>query len=233
MSWFIELDDAVKWLCRIPSGSVDLAFTDYAYESLEKHRAKGTSTRLKENWFPIFPNARVPELMEQFFRVLKDDTHLYMMCDEATRDVLKPIGEAVGFTYWKAIIWHKLSMGLGYHYRACHELILFFEKGKRNLNSKDVDDVLSYKSIRKKYPTEKPEDIARIIIENSSNPGELVIDPFCGSGSTGAAALSCGRSFYGCDVLPNAVEEATARLRELQPASHAPINLKGQSVLFT
>ena len=48
--------------------------------------------------------------------------------------VVKPIAESVGFKFWKPLIWDKQKMGMGYHYRARYEFILFFEKGKRHLN---------------------------------------------------------------------------------------------------
>ncbi|MCZ8659771.1 site-specific DNA-methyltransferase, partial [Escherichia albertii] len=60
--------DAVEWLKTLPSGSVDLFVTDPPYESLEKHRKIGTTTRLKvsksssNEWFAIFPNSRFGEL---------------------------------------------------------------------------------------------------------------------------------------------------------------------------
>ena len=67
--------DAVSWLRTLPTASVDLAITDPPYESLEKHRAVGTTTRLKRSkassneWFAIFPNARFGELFGELFRV--------------------------------------------------------------------------------------------------------------------------------------------------------------------
>ena len=72
--------DAVEWLRTLPSKSIDLVITDPAYESLEKHRAVGTTTRLKHSksssndWFEIFPNARFGELFQEVFRVLKRNT---------------------------------------------------------------------------------------------------------------------------------------------------------------
>ena len=69
--------DALSWLREQPAESVDLLITDPPYESLEKHRAVGTTTRLKHSksssndWFQVFPNAKFPELFEQVFRVLK------------------------------------------------------------------------------------------------------------------------------------------------------------------
>ena len=56
--------DAVEWLKTLPKDSVDLFITDPPYESLEKHRSVGTTTRLKNSksssnkWFEIFPNSR-------------------------------------------------------------------------------------------------------------------------------------------------------------------------------
>jgi len=105
--------DAVAWLRTLPAGSVDLVVTDPPYESLEKHRAIGTTTRLKHSkassndWFSIFPNARFPELFAEIYRVLKKDTHFYLYCDPETMFVAKPMAEEAGFKFWKPIIWDK------------------------------------------------------------------------------------------------------------------------------
>ena len=99
--------DAVAWLQSLPSESVDLMVTDPAYESLEKHRAVGTTTRLKHSksssndWFAIFPNSRFGELFHEMFRVLRRDTHLYLFCDAETMFVAKPEAERAGFRFWK------------------------------------------------------------------------------------------------------------------------------------
>lgn len=105
--------DAVAWLRAMPSESIDLVVTDPPYESLEKHRAIGTTTRLKHSkassndWFSIFPNDRFPELFEQVYRVLKRNTHFYLYCDPETMFVAKPLAERAGFKFWKPIIWDK------------------------------------------------------------------------------------------------------------------------------
>jgi site-specific DNA-methyltransferase (adenine-specific) len=212
--------DAIDWLRARPSESVDMVNTDVAYESLEKHRAVGTTTRLKvsdgssNEWFPIFRNVRFPDLFREFYRVMRRNTHLYFWCDAETMFVAKPIAEAAGFKFWKPLIFDKEAIGMGYHYRATYEFILFFEKGHRNLADKGIPDLLTHKRIRGKYPTEKPEDLARILVRQSTQPGELVIDPFMGSGSFGAAAIREGRRFAGCDIKASAVEIAQARLVE-------------------
>ena len=93
----IEQRDAVEWLQSLSPGSIDLLITDPPYESLEKHRAKGTTTRLKVSdgssnaWFQIFPNWRFPELFAAVHRALAADTHFYMMCDQETAFLTKPV----------------------------------------------------------------------------------------------------------------------------------------------
>jgi site-specific DNA-methyltransferase (adenine-specific) len=102
--------DATAWLSSLETESVDLVITDPPYESLERHRAVGTTTRLKHSkassndWFRIFPNARFPELFAELYRVLRRDTHLYLFCDQETMFVAKPIAEAAGFKFWKPLV---------------------------------------------------------------------------------------------------------------------------------
>lgn len=238
MSFSIEQCDAVEWLRKQPAESIDLIVTDPAYESLEKHRAKGTTTRLKQSaassneWFEIFKNERFPEFFEACFRVLKKNSHMYFICDQETMFVAKPIGEAAGFRFWKPIVWDKRKIGMGYHYRARCEFVLFFEKGKRKLNDLGMPDVLDgldvdrdgmvdtgedwyeFDGVRNGYPTQKPVDLLKKLISQSSSPNDIVADPFAGSSSTGQAALLLGRRFAGCDIKASAVEAGRRKLEE-------------------
>jgi len=211
--------DAVDWLRDLPTESVDLLITDPAYESLEKHRAIGTTTRLKHSksssndWFQVFPNARFAELFAEAFRVLKRNTHFYLLCDAETMFIAKPEAERAGFRFWKPLVWDKRTIGMGYHYRARYEFILFFEKGKRRLNNLGVADVISLPRIHGGYPAEKPPELSEVLISQSSQPGDIVGDPFMGSGSVGVAAARLGRRFLGNDLNPQAVRLAADRLR--------------------
>ena len=225
--------DAVEWLRTLPSESIDLVVTDPPYESLEKHRAIGTTTRLKHSkassndWFEIFPNARFPELFAEVFRVLKDDRHFYLFCDQETMFVAKPLAEAAGFKFWKFLVWDKQSIGMGYHYRARHECICFFEKGKRKLNDLGIADIIQQKRVNGGYPAEKPPEVASVLITQSTLPGELVIDPFMGSGSSGLAAITNGRHFMGNDLCEEAVTITRGRL--LGAGAKEPLHQQVQS----
>ena len=213
--------DAVRWLQTLPSQSIDLLITDPAYESLEKHRAVGTTTRLKHSkassndWFKVFPNARFAELFAETYRVLRHNSHFYLLCDAETMFVAKPEAEEAGFKFWKPLVWDKRTIGMGYHYRARYEFILFFEKGKRRLNDLGIADVIAVPRVHRGYPAEKPAEVSKVLIEQSSQPGDVVADPFMGSGSVGVAALRSGRRFLGNDLNPDAVRLSATRLREL------------------
>lgn len=228
--------DAVDVLRRLPPASVHLVVTDPAYESLEKHRAKGSTTRLAQSdassneWFDVFPNARYPALLEEFYRVLVDDAHCYIMCDEETCELLKPIARRAGFTVWKSLIWAKVKqrrtsddcgleprllaaeqvkIGMGYHWRNSTERILFLEKGKRRLSDLSLPDILFAPPVSRRYPTEKPEVLIEPLLLNSSSPDEVVCDPFVGSGAVAAVAHRLGRRYIAADIR---TEVAASRL---------------------
>jgi len=218
--WFrLDQADAVEWLLSLPPESVDLFVTDPAYESLEKHRKNGTTTRLahskasSNDWFDIFPNERFEQLLPAMHRALRPDRHCYVMCDQETGFYLVELNRRLGiFTFHKAIIWDKKRIGMGYHYRARHEWILFFEKGKRKLNDLGVPDVLEFERVVGGYPTEKPVGLVETLIKQSTAEGEVVVDPFVGSGSAAEAALRCARRFHGCDVSYQATQLAGQRV---------------------
>ena len=221
MRYFVNQGDAVVWLLKQQPECCDLLIADPAYESLEKHRARGTTTRLKvskgssNEWFPIFRNERFESFFTAVYRVLKKDTHFYMLCDVETSHFAKPIAESCGFKFWNELVWDKKRRGTGYHYAKRTERILFFEKGKRNLNSWKLDDLLSFPRVNNGYPTEKPVELLEVLVNNSSHPGDLVIDPFMGSGSTGVAALKNGRKFWGNDISARAIKLSKERFSKI------------------
>jgi site-specific DNA-methyltransferase (adenine-specific) len=216
----VVVSDAFDLLRGLAPGSVDLVVTDPPYESLQIHRARGTTTRLTTNWFRTVPNERLPELLREVFRVLRDDRHFYLFCDEVTADVIKqqqrvgaarlPNGArkcACGLVYWKEIVWAKTTLdgtrirgGTGYHYRAASERILFFEKGKRPLRDLGVPDVLMAPRPGVPGPAVKPGAVVRTLIAQSTAEGELVLDPFCGTGVAGVEARALGRRFLLGDI---------------------------------
>jgi site-specific DNA-methyltransferase (adenine-specific) len=228
--------DATDGLGQIEDGSVDLIITDPAYDSLEKWRAMGTTTRLKKSksssnaWFPTVPPGYFKTFFAECYRVLKKNTHIYVFCDPETMFHIQPMLIEAGFDMKKPLIWHKVGKpidlpmgmvpdnaivrrpggpGMGYPYRSCYEVIMFAQKGKRKPpQDKGVRDVLEFPRIksREAYPTEKPEPLLKTLMKQSSFEGDLIVDPFAGSGSTIHAALSIGREAYGFDIQPSTIQ---------------------------
>lgn len=216
--WKIECNDALIWLKSLPDNYANLIITDPPYESLEKHRSIGTTTRLKvskasnNKWFPIFHNHLFPELFAEIYRVLAPNSHFYLFCDAATMFVVKSLAEQAKFKFWKPLVWNKKKFGLGYHYRSQYEFILFFEKGKRKLKSNSIADIIECSRVHNGYPTEKPFELIHLLVKQSSSVGDVVIDPFMGSGTTCLAALMSGCNFDGCDILEEACALTKSRL---------------------
>ena len=91
----------------------------------------------------------------------------------------------------------------------------------------DVSRISPASSERLNYPTQKPEALIERVLNTCSNPGDLVLDFFMGSGTTQAVALKTGRRFIGADINLGAVETTVARLNKLSS------KLEGQDKLFT
>lgn len=257
--WQLVKQDAVELLRRVAGGTrpADLIIMDPAYESIERHRAVGTTTRLKKSkgssasWFPSFPNARYAALFAAAWDALKAPSHMYVMCDHETMFLIKPIIEAVGFYVWKPVIWDKVLLGGGYHYRECYEVVLFCEKrtkhcvlgdrtpkgkglqlndkGHRSLkailddrsfvrgepwppNMPEYPGFVTQARERTEFSTEKPVRLSELLVLQSSPEGGLVVDPFCGSSSSGRAALLHGRDFIGGDIYDLAHEVSRRNL---------------------
>ena len=65
------------------------------------------------------------------------------------------------------------------------------------------------------YPTQKPEDLIERVIITASNPGDIVIDCFLGSGTTAAVAQKLGRRWIGCDINKGAIQTTAKRLQTM------------------
>lgn len=87
--------DCRYWLPQLPIACVDLTITDPPYESLERHRAKGTTTRLKKSkassneWFNIISNTELTKVLRYIFKAQKENTNCRIFCDSETEHVLQ------------------------------------------------------------------------------------------------------------------------------------------------
>jgi len=136
------------------------------------------------------------------------------------------LDEAIGFK--QMIVWDKGPMGLGWHYRRSYEVVLVGQKKgaacKWYDTTRKIENIIrADKNIRKiiprknQHPTKKPSELAAFFIGLHSQENDLILDPFCGSGSTGIACQKMGRKFIGIELNPKYCELARKRIAEDQP----------------
>ena len=144
------------------------------------------------------------EWLPEVYRVLKDDSHAYIYINARNMKDLQTEAEKVGFQYQQLIVWDKGNATPNKYYLNAYELILMLRKGKaKNINDMGCKNLLSIKNIlggKKTHPTEKPVELNKILIANSSKENETVLDPFMGSGSCGVAAKALNRNFIGIEI---------------------------------
>ncbi len=217
--------DCLSFLRELPACSVDLIATDPAYSGMNRHLKLGHGRIVGDyrggrgadgsgKWFQEFHDD--PETFGQFLtechRVLRDDRHVYLMFDSFSLLTLAPLVRE-HFAVKNLIVWDKVNLGMGHHFRRRHELVLFATKGKRPLSRRDLPDVWRIKRLsRAPYPTQKPVELFENMLAGSVVPGFVVCDPFMGSGSAAIAALRRGCGFVGCDLSEAAVELAKGRV---------------------
>ena len=153
-------------------------------------------------------NCHVSQWAPLCYNLLKDTGHTYIMTNDKNLIEYLNVLTGVGFHFIKDIIWRKDNAIMGQFYMGCKEHILFFRKGAgvkiRKCGTKDVLDFPNKKLKRMDgtncHDTEKPIGLMQTLIENSTDEGELVLDPFVGIGATPLACMRTGRKFIGAEL---------------------------------
>ena len=141
-------------------------------------------------------------------------------------------GKPVGYDYWSKrpcsglgygkhvnlLVWEKNNCTPSQFYMKNCEYTLLLRKGKSKYinNIGDSKTVHKFNNIigNKVHPTEKPEELMKFYVENSSNVGDTVLDMFMGSGSTGVAALNTNRRFIGVEMEEKYFDIGVKRMQE-------------------
>lgn len=164
----------------------------------------------------------VSEYAGLFYNVLKDNCHCYVMCNN--KNLIDFLNEftKVGFKFVKSLIWDKQNKICSRYYMYCFEYILMFTKGERSINFPSTPDILSIPIKKLKnadgsnpHDCEKPIELMKILIENSTKKGETVLDPFMGIGSTCVASKMLERDYIGIEIDPKYFKIAEERLNKI------------------
>lgn len=157
-------------------------------------------------------------LAREFKRVLKEDGEFYIFTDWRGYAFYYPIFSSV-LPVKNLIVWDKKS-GAGNFYTYTHEFIVYGTMCNKNKKGTNVWRETAFSSGAKKtngekvHPTQKPIELMEKIILNSSKPGDVVLDTFMGSGSTGVAAIKNNRKFIGMELDDNYFEIAKQRIND-------------------
>ena len=213
MSINIYNDDYKEVLKRIEDNSIDLIITDPPYKVTSRGVAGNSGGMLQKKIFnkgKVFTHNDVPieEFIPELYRILKEGCHCYIMTNHINLQKMLNVSTECGFHFIKCLIWNKGNKIMGQCYMSQFEYVLFLRKGKhKKINFCGTSDILEIPNKKIKgedgknlHDTEKPIELAEILIKNSSNEGDLVLDPFVGIGFVPLACKKLNRNFIGSEI---------------------------------
>ena len=205
--------NAIEFMKTLEDESVDLIVTDPPYKVTARGNA-GNSGGMMQSKLSMegkifkYNDIKPIEYLPEFYRLLKDGSHCYVMTNHVNLQEMLNTATECGFHFIKSLIWNKGNKIMGQFYMSQFEYILFFRKGKgKKINKCGTADILNVPNKKTKgedgkniHDTEKPIELMKILIENSSQEGELVLDPFLGVGATAMACKELNRDYIGIEL---------------------------------
>lgn len=210
----VTVGDAVEVLSTWVGERAGLLLTDPPY-GIDVHTTrKGGKDYADGEEYAV---ALLRDVCEASKAALLDDAHVYVFCGYSHAWRFREILSVHFHVQENPIIWEKNNHTMcdfSQWYPNRHEYIWFGRiKGTRRPLAACVPDVIACaRQNDTHHSAEKPTALLQKLIEQSTAPGELVLDPFTGSGSTGVAALACGRRFSGVELDQKWADVARSRL---------------------
>jgi site-specific DNA-methyltransferase (adenine-specific) len=200
------------------SAQVIIADPPYGIAYHSNHRVgKNPHAPVTNDW-----NFKIGAFLIAAGNVLKEGGVLYLF----TRWDVYPLWSSLvapPLTLKNVIVWNKDNHSAGDlrgDFGNKYEMLMMLTRGKFRRRGHRWSNVWEFPRVSAAamlHPTQKPVALIQRAIEASSDLGDLVLDPFCGSGSTGVAALACGRRVLLGDVDPAMVRMSRVRLGEMEP----------------
>ena len=221
--------DCVVGMKRIPHNSIDLVVTDPPY-IMNKTSGSSTGCSMKEKWqgnlkagdktANIINTIKFKDWLPDVYRILKNDSHCYIWVNDKNLSDLQVEAEKVGFRLHNILIWKKNNCTPNRWYMKNCEFILFLHKGKsfpiNNLCDNQLYECQNINGKDKLHPTQKPLEYTERLILNSSKEGNVVFDPFMGSGTTAVAAINTNRKYTGFELSEEYCKIAEERIRKAE-----------------
>lgn len=162
----------------------------------------------------IMATVPFPEMMEAIYNNLENDADCYVMMNDKNMFPVQQASFDAGFQLHNILVWDKVTPTANRWYMKNNEFTLYLWKGHaRTINYPNSKQTLRAGERKETdHPTEKPVSLMYEYVRNSSEVGDVVIDPFMGCGSTVVACAQLGRKGVGIELVPEFFEKACERV---------------------
>ena len=208
----VLLGDCIGLMRGLEADSVDFILTDPPYLVNYRDRSgRRVANDDNDRWLhPAFT---------EMYRVLKDESFCVSFYGWNKIDLFMAAWRAAGFRIVGHVVFRKAYASSVRFMRYEHEQAYLLAKGDPSPPRRPISDVIDWTYTGNRlHPTQKPTEALEPLIAAFCEPHGLVLDPFCGSGSTLVAARRIGRNFIGIEL--DAGHYVTAS-RRIQSAPHA------------
>lgn len=167
-----------------------------------------------DNSGELFPIVEWADLAPLIYAAAGADADCIVMCNDKNLFAAEPALRAAGWGHHRHLVWHKGTVTPNRWFMQGLEFGWYGWRGTARV----INDCAAHPLVRvpqrdeTAHPTEKPVALLRRWIALTTAPGDLVMDPFMGSGSTAVAAILEGRRFVGVEILPQWFEASVARV---------------------
>lgn len=224
----IRLGNAIELIKTIPSDSIDCVVTDPPYRVTSRGNAGNSGGMFKKDINlkgKVFAenDVKIQDFASELFRVLKEQTHCYVMCNQINLQPYLNELVSVGFKITRVLVWDKGNKINSQWYMGQVEFIIFCRKGRaKRVNNCGISELIAIPNKKTKrkdgtnyHDTEKPVALMQLLVEQSTMGGDIVLDPFVGIGATAIACLKTGRRFIGFELDPTYYTVAVGRVNKL------------------
>ena len=163
--------------------------------------------------------------LHEAYRICTDGGGLLCFTRWDVQEAFKLAIESAGFVIRSQVVWDKCAHGMGdckAQFAPKHEVVWWATKGRFAFPGKRPMSVISVPrpgGKHRTHPTEKPVDLMQQLIESTTNPRDLVVDPFTGTGSTGVACVKSNRRFFGVEMNGTYARKARERIAAARGSS--------------
>jgi DNA modification methylase len=201
--------NCVEVMQEMPEASVDCVITDPPY-LVNYHSRDGRGYR---NDNPSDTSWLLPTYRE-LYRVLKPDRFLVSFYGFPKAEAFLAAWRESGFDPIGHLVWVKSYASTEKFVRYYHEQAYLLAKGRPRNPRVRLPDVLEWQYTGNRlHPTQKPLMAILPLVQAFSSRGDIVLDPFTGSGTTAVAAQALGRRFIGIELDPTYAAKAAERVR--------------------